>query len=184
MSDIGTLVEKLVKLGVSVSDASDVIARAFAAGAAAAPHRGKPKQLSLVPPDPPKRATRLPPDFVFDMAYPKAQGLAPKIAEREAERFRDYWAAQPGHEGIKADWPATWRNWVRRAADRLGTVPLYGGASGGPVGTAVDPRKLTPEEWRPILAIYQRTSNWNPQYGPEPGTPGSLAPSPQQSTFL
>ena len=182
MSDIGTLVEKLVKLGVSVSDASDIVARAFAAGAATAPHRGKPKQLSLVPPDPPKRATRLPPDFVFDMAYPKAQGLAPKIAEREAERFRDYWAAQPGHEGIKADWPATWRNWVRRAADRLGTVPA---APSG--GSAVDPRNLTPEEWRPILAIYQRTSNWNPAYGPPPGDPGSFAPNPrvsEQSTFL
>jgi len=28
-------------------------------------------------------------------------------------RFRDYWRAQPGAKGRKADWPATWRNWVR-----------------------------------------------------------------------
>lgn len=33
----------------------------------------------------------------------------------EVERFRDYWIAQPGVKGRKADWPATWRNWVRRA---------------------------------------------------------------------
>lgn len=35
----------------------------------------------------------------------------------QLERFRDYWAAQPGAKGRKADWDATWRNWVRRADD-------------------------------------------------------------------
>lgn len=29
------------------------------------------------------------------------------------DRFRDYWTAQPGQKGIKLDWAATWRNWVR-----------------------------------------------------------------------
>lgn len=29
------------------------------------------------------------------------------------ERFRDYWKAQPGQRGVKADWFATWRNWCR-----------------------------------------------------------------------
>jgi len=39
----------------------------------------------------------------------------------EVERFRDYWIAQPGVKGRKSDWPATWRNWVRRAdAPRAG----------------------------------------------------------------
>lgn len=28
--------------------------------------------------------------------------------------FRDHWDAQPGQKGRKADWFATWRNWVRR----------------------------------------------------------------------
>lgn len=32
-------------------------------------------------------------------------------------RFRDYWIAQPGQKGVKNDWPATWRNWIRRALD-------------------------------------------------------------------
>lgn len=27
--------------------------------------------------------------------------------------FRDYWIAQPGQKGVKLDWSATWRNWVR-----------------------------------------------------------------------
>jgi hypothetical protein len=30
-----------------------------------------------------------------------------------ADRFRDYWVAQPGQRGVKADWFATWRNWCR-----------------------------------------------------------------------
>jgi hypothetical protein len=30
-----------------------------------------------------------------------------------ADQFRDYWVAQPGQKGVKRDWPATWRNWVR-----------------------------------------------------------------------
>ncbi|MBP8283316.1 MAG: hypothetical protein KAX46_05305 [Chromatiaceae bacterium] len=28
--------------------------------------------------------------------------------------FRDHWTAMPGAKGCKADWQATWRNWVRR----------------------------------------------------------------------
>ena len=31
-----------------------------------------------------------------------------------AEQFKDHWIAQPGQRGVKADWLATWRNWVRR----------------------------------------------------------------------
>ena len=30
-----------------------------------------------------------------------------------ANRFRDYWIAQPGQKGLKLDWVSTWRNWVR-----------------------------------------------------------------------
>jgi len=31
----------------------------------------------------------------------------------QADRFRDYWIAQPGAKGRKLDWEATWRNWCR-----------------------------------------------------------------------
>jgi len=30
-----------------------------------------------------------------------------------AEQFKDYWVAQAGQKGVKLDWFATWRNWVR-----------------------------------------------------------------------
>jgi hypothetical protein len=29
------------------------------------------------------------------------------------EQFKDYWVAQAGQKGVKLDWDATWRNWVR-----------------------------------------------------------------------
>ena len=35
----------------------------------------------------------------------------------QLDRFRDHWAAQPGVKGVKSDWDATWRNWVKRADD-------------------------------------------------------------------
>lgn len=32
----------------------------------------------------------------------------------EWEKFRDWWAAASGQKGVKADWFATWRNWMRK----------------------------------------------------------------------
>jgi hypothetical protein len=37
--------------------------------------------------------------------------------KRETERFCDYWRAIPGARGRKLDWPATWRNWLRKEHD-------------------------------------------------------------------
>jgi hypothetical protein len=41
--------------------------------------------------------------------------------QAEHRRFVDFWIAKPGREGTKLDWPATWRNWVRRASERTPT---------------------------------------------------------------
>jgi hypothetical protein len=68
------------------------------------------------------RGSRLPDDWRPDeagLAY-AAKTLGPNLdPQRELDRFRDYWRAVPGAKGRKADWPATWRNWCRTAADRL-----------------------------------------------------------------
>lgn len=32
----------------------------------------------------------------------------------EHRQFLDYWQAQPGSRGVKVDWDATWRGWMRR----------------------------------------------------------------------
>lgn len=66
------------------------------------------------------RGTRLPDGWVPDddlIAWTKAN--APAAANSlEVDRFRDYWAAQPGAKGRKADWAATWRNWARRCQEQ------------------------------------------------------------------
>ena len=60
-------------------------------------------------------ASRLPADWsasADDIEFCKAE--RPDLVPAQTEqRFRDYWIAQPGVKGRKADWPATWRNWVR-----------------------------------------------------------------------
>lgn len=66
------------------------------------------------------RGARIPDDWTPDDALIDAmrrEGIPDELARRELPRFRDYWTAQPGAKGRKSDWPATWRNWLRRAAD-------------------------------------------------------------------
>lgn len=64
------------------------------------------------------RGTRLPADWSpsdEDRAFAEGEGIDP---EREAGSFRDYWTSKPGAAGRKSNWSATWRNWVRRSAER------------------------------------------------------------------
>jgi uncharacterized protein YdaU (DUF1376 family) len=34
-------------------------------------------------------------------------------AQKTFDQFKDYWISQAGQKGVKLDWFATWRNWVR-----------------------------------------------------------------------
>jgi hypothetical protein len=62
------------------------------------------------------RGTRIPEDFTPDLD--EARKAIPDLdAEAEAAKFRDYWTAKTGAGATKADWPATWRNWIRNCAD-------------------------------------------------------------------
>lgn len=74
---------------------------------------------------PRKRGERLPAEFI-----PAEKSRATIIAEfpnldlrREHAKFVDYWTAKPGKDGVKLDWDATWRNWMRRAGDEIGRRP-------------------------------------------------------------
>lgn len=74
-----------------------------------------------LPPEPPKtyQGTRLPADWSPDEtsitdAYRIQPGWSREKVLDVAESFRDYWVSLSGSRGIKADWHATWRNWVRR----------------------------------------------------------------------
>ena len=66
-----------------------------------------------------KRGTRLPADFIpSENSRQTITAEAPTLdLRREHARFCDHWQAQPGQKGVKLDWDATWRNWMRRAAD-------------------------------------------------------------------
>lgn len=74
----------------------------------------------------PKRrttGTRLPEDWTPSpdlIAWTRANAPA-AASDREVERFRDYWTAQPGSKGRKTSWDATWRNWARRCQDQHAT---------------------------------------------------------------
>lgn len=69
------------------------------------------------------RGMRLPDDFCPSLEEAGKTGLSPDEAAREAEKFRDYWISQAGQKGVKLDWPATWRNWCRNAAERRPRPP-------------------------------------------------------------
>ena len=62
-----------------------------------------------------KRGSRLSPDFLFTgdwLAFCKQE--RPDLEPLQTfEKFKDYWIAQAGQKGVKLDWFATWRNWVR-----------------------------------------------------------------------
>lgn len=69
---------------------------------------------------PSTRGTRVPEPFpITPEMVTWARENAPGIDHRGVtEAFVDYWRAQPGQRGVKADWPATWRNWLRREAEK------------------------------------------------------------------
>lgn len=102
------------------------------------------------------RGSRLPPEWtppVEHMAFAESLGLRNGKATAELAKFRDYWAAQPGQKGVKTDWPATWRNWCRRAVDGSlgGSAGVVDGVDAGQKAAdatlaALSANRLTPEE--------------------------------------
>lgn len=90
----------------------------------------KHKPITIVEAKQPKqsRGTRLPADWVateeqLQFCKTERPDLNPKAV---ADRFRDFWIAQPGTKGVKLDWDATWRNWVRNEKAGGGTKPASG----------------------------------------------------------
>lgn len=82
-----------------------------------------------------ERATRLPADWTAPTAFIDFaidEGFThDDITRRIEPTFRDHWIAASGASSRKADWFATWRNWVRRDAQRRpGAGPRQAHASG------------------------------------------------------
>ncbi len=91
-----------------------------------------------------KRGTRLPRDWRLPKSWSEwamqDSRQASEWVRIEAEKFRDYWIAQPGTKGTKLDWEATWRNWVRsarKAAPSSGGVQSNFNFSGKYIGRGI-----------------------------------------------
>lgn len=83
------------------------------------------------PPQPPaaaprararERGIRIPDDFAVTTEMVEwARRETPGVDGRyETSKFVDYWRGKTGRDATKTDWPATWRNWMRKAAERAG----------------------------------------------------------------
>jgi uncharacterized protein YdaU (DUF1376 family) len=65
-----------------------------------------------------RKGTRLPDDWRPTQEFvDAAMALNPDYTREwfrsTAHKFRDYWIAKTGRDSTKADWLATWRNWIR-----------------------------------------------------------------------
>lgn len=78
------------------------------------------------------RGTRLSDDWLpqGDDWNEAIQRLGSQGAHHELAKFRDHWKAAPGQRGVKLDWDATWRNWVRNARPAAKPPARTGGAQG------------------------------------------------------
>jgi uncharacterized protein YdaU (DUF1376 family) len=63
------------------------------------------------------RGTRLPQDFGITEEHRKFASEIGVDVDHQFAIFRDYWIAQPGQKGVKTEWNATFRNWLRRAVE-------------------------------------------------------------------
>ena len=63
------------------------------------------------------RGTRIPEHFGVTEQHREFARQLGVNADLEFEKFRDYWLGVSGQKAVKCDWDATFRNWLRKAAD-------------------------------------------------------------------
>jgi hypothetical protein len=89
------------------------------------------------------KGTRVPDPFPLDGPLKAwfAEHCPNLDGRHEHERFMDYWRGVAGAKGLKHDWPATWRNWMRRAAEeRPGASRALAPTNGAPRPSTTDQR--------------------------------------------
>ena len=97
------------------------------------------------------KGTRLSAEYQLpelDRAFASSIGVPADQVAKQFERFRDYWVSKPGKDGVKLDWSATWRNWIRKFADDRGFAPTAEhGAPPKPTSTTVTPGTAQWDAW-------------------------------------
>lgn len=98
-----------------------------------------------------KRGTRIDPDWMPDLALiNQMRDECPGVdLEVEHRKFVDHWIAQPGQKGVKLDWAATWRNWIRRS----NSTPARSRPVGKP--SPVDRARQVADELRALEAQHE-----------------------------
>lgn len=119
----------------------------------------------------PSKGTRIPDDWQPDIDYAKSKGLRPEEIKREAEKFKNYWSARAGSQGVKLDWTATWRNWVLSCAEKLGRKSI------ADMFQTIEPMAPSPIDWASVMKMYRITSNWRQEHGPQPFSCGCRVPA-------
>lgn len=78
-----------------------------------------------------QRGTRIPEDFKVTTDMVKwARERCPRVdGKYETEKFVNYWRAKAGRDATKVNWVLTWQNWMLRAAENLGQMPVNGESS-------------------------------------------------------
>ena len=75
-----------------------------------------------------ERGSRLPENWTlpedwaseaYQYRTPNGEYLTAEEISHEADKFRDHWIAQGGSRGVKVDWRATWRNWIRNGSGQI-----------------------------------------------------------------
>jgi len=79
------------------------------------------------------RGTRLPADWKpsEDQISFCRKNRADLLPEQVADSFKDYWISQAGSKGVKLDWDATWRNWVRNQKNQPNSNVVGNTGAGG-----------------------------------------------------
>lgn len=106
--------------------------------------------------DAPRRGTRLPADFaVTDEMREWAREKAPRCGPVDHDAFVDYFRSAPGAKGVKLDWVAAWRNWMRKENERRWA------ANGHPRATGPRP-STTDQAVAQTLALADELGNQTP----------------------
>jgi uncharacterized protein YdaU (DUF1376 family) len=127
------------------------------------------------------RGRKLPPDWrpTDDDWMESCRSLGSRKAEVELAKFRDYWLAKPGGGGRKLNWDATWRNWVRRAAEELPIRPIVAHCAEPSIDLGGEFREVPTRNLAGIVKLFEAKGAW-PYPSPKPGEQGCRVPS----TFL
>ena len=135
MSELQSLASRVASQPVTQPVTRDVTATQTPDTRHQTPEEGEkapqPPAAVAAPAPRPQRGNRLPADWSpgpEQQAFAESLGIRNGVASAELEKFRDYWTAQPGQKGVKTDWTATWRNWLRRVAEDRAGKPAGQGA--------------------------------------------------------